>query len=92
MCISQFGNCTDGAKDLPTSRRRFIQRFLRCCHYNIVHGQMHAIEQKTEVTLGRVPILPTGELCRMHNIRRKSLALRQRFYKKFLYCLEESVL
>ena len=28
LCISQFGNCTDGAKEQPASRRRFIQRFL----------------------------------------------------------------
>ena len=28
-CISRFSNCTDGAKDSPLSRRRFIQRFPR---------------------------------------------------------------
>ena len=28
-CISRFSNCTDGAKDSPLSRRRFIRRFLR---------------------------------------------------------------
>ena len=27
VCISDFSNCTEGAKDPPPSRRRFIQRF-----------------------------------------------------------------
>ena len=30
LCISDFPNCTEGAKDPLLSRRRFIQRFLRC--------------------------------------------------------------
>ena len=29
-CISDFPNCTEGAKDPLLSRRRFIQRFLSC--------------------------------------------------------------
>ena len=34
LCISDFPNCTEGAKDPLLSRRRFIQRFLKIFDFN----------------------------------------------------------
>ena len=42
VCISDFPNCTEGAKDPLLSRRRFIQRFLSC------EGMTKAISDASE--------------------------------------------
>ena len=46
MCISQFQNCTDGAKDPPSSRRRFIQRFPK---EGVRHGKGYCDKNKTNI-------------------------------------------